>query len=64
MKKYYLISTIAWLILSVFALIFAIYEIAINGFEKGWVYLLALGLAAFLFMRRFAAYRKMGEPEK
>jgi hypothetical protein len=64
MKKYYLISTIVWLILSVFALIFAVYEIVVNGFSKGWVYLLALGLATFLFMRRYAAYRKLQEPKK
>lgn len=64
MKKYYLISTVIWLILSVLALIFAVHEILENGFSKGWVYLLALGLAGFLFMRRYAAYRKLRQFKK
>jgi hypothetical protein len=64
MKKYLLISTIAWSVLSLFALIIAVYEIKTAGIEKGWVYLIAFGLAVFLTLRRYVGFRKAGEAKK
>jgi hypothetical protein len=64
MKKYLLISTVAWSVLSLFALIIAMYEIRTKGIEKGWVYLIAFGLAVFLTLRRYAGFRKSREGKK
>lgn len=64
MKKYLLISTIAWSLLSLFALLIAVYEIKTKGIQKGWVYLIAFGLAVFLTIRRYAGFRKSGEAKK
>ena len=64
MKKYLLISTIAWSMLSLFALVIAVYEIKTKGIEKGWVYLIAFGLAVFLTLRRYANFRKSGVAKK
>ena len=64
MKKYLFVSTVAWSVLSLFALIIAVYEIRTKGMEKGWVYLIAFGLALFITIRRYIAFRKNGEAKK
>jgi hypothetical protein len=58
MKKYYLVSTMVWLVFTVFALVYAIYKVSEEGADS-WVYFLAFGLAVFLFYRRYKTWKNL-----
>lgn len=57
MKKYYLVSTLVWFSFTLFALVYAVWKVYTEGYEKGWWLFLAFGLALFLFIKRYRTWK-------
>ena len=57
MKKYYLITSVAWGLLTLLCLGVAIYRYTQLG-SQAWWYFVALGVALLLFLRRLRLLKK------
>lgn len=58
MKKYYLITLFAWLILAIFSLIFAVWQTLSTGMHHSWWYYVAVLVAFLMVGSRFVRWKK------